>query len=227
MYEYYLNPKNERGHYISLIADRNPSRSRPPHQPLDLMRVNHQLHDEVTKALYEHRRLFLRITRDKESRTLSDEFMSRYYETLAQMAPRTREMFSNVELLISPFSSHDFMARRYQLAPPNTDHMRGVFDLLPNLSTFNITLPDLSGYRHRAAHAARDMKQVCDTLEWLLDYIPLGADILWNLRPVKWYPHPQSDEEKRMMQFIESRGSVKAIYIKPKEEPEYPRPLKE
>lgn len=205
MYDHHIPRTN----YIALLSNRAPDRNHKLQVNLDLMRVNHQLHSEVAKYLYDNRTLFMIIARDKDSFTLSDEYISRYYETLAVMAPATRQMFTKVELKIGQFPQADFSARRYQLAPSNTDHMREIIAFIPNLSTLVLTLPYLMTTRPKA-YTARTTMQVCDTIDWVLSHVPAHVEILWDMHLVQWYPTPRTEWEVRMLTIVQSRGQVKA-----------------
>jgi hypothetical protein len=210
-----------RTNYIALLSNRAPDRNRKLQVNLDLMCVSHQLHSEVAKYFYDNRTLFMIIARDKDSLTLSDEYISRYYETLAVIAPAMRQMFTKVELKIAQFPQADFSARRYQLAPLNTDHMREIVAFLPNLSTLVLTLPHLMTTRPKAY-----TMQVCDTIEWVLNHVPSHVEILWDMHLVQWYPTPRTEWEVRMLTIIESRGQVKVgssvSALKPIEKPVQP-----
>jgi hypothetical protein len=167
------------------------------------MRTNKQIHKEVTKYFYENRVLFMLVARDKDSKTLSDEYMSRYGETLAVMNPQTRRLFTKLEIMVAFFSEQTFMPRQYQQVPSGTDPMQYVLALLPSLATLVISLGP-TPLRPLPAQV-RVAMQRNQTLAWLLAYIPGHVEILWDHGTV-----PTSGDtwkESKLLQMMSERGS--------------------
>jgi hypothetical protein len=168
------------------------------------MRTNKQLHKEVTKYFYENRVLFLLVARDsKGSQLLSDEYLSRYYETLAVMNPQTRCLFTKLEVMVAHFSEQTFAPRQYQHVPSVADPMQQVIALLPNLATVVLSLGPTPLRPLRAQ--VRVAMQRNETLEWLLAYIPAHVEILWDKKTV-----PVSEDkwpESKLWDIISDRGS--------------------
>jgi hypothetical protein len=165
------------------------------------MRINRQIHKEATKFFYENRTLFMVVARDKDSQMLSNEYASRYYETLATMNPETRGLFTELEVDIAHFSEQTFTPRRYQQVPSVTDPMRHIIALLPNLKTVVIVLGVIPARPVKAI--ARVSTQRNDTLHWLLDYIPKDVQVLWEKASV---PRTETGAEA-LRTIIETRGS--------------------
>jgi hypothetical protein len=167
------------------------------------MRTNKQIHREVTKYFYENRVLFMLAARDKSSQMLSNEYMSRYYETLAVMSPQTRRLFTRVEVMVAHFSEQTFIPRRYQHVPSVADPMQHALTLLPNLATVVISLGPTPLRPLKAL--MRVALQRNQTLEWLLAYIPGHVEILWDQSTV---PAPGNNwSESTLLQMMSERGS--------------------
>jgi hypothetical protein len=167
------------------------------------MRTNKQIHREVTKYFYENRVLFMLAARDKSSQMLSNEYMSRYYETLAVMSPQTRRLFTKVEVMVAHFSEQTFTPRRYQHVPSVADPMQHALALLPNLATVVISLGPTPLRPLKAL--MRVALQRNQTLEWLLAYIPGHVEILWDQSTV---PAPGNNwSESTLLQMMSERGS--------------------
>jgi len=143
------------------------------------MRTNRQLHGEVVKYFYEKRTLFMLLAHDTGSQMLSNEYVSRYYETLAIMNPETRQLFSKMEISLGLFSEQIFTARRYQDVSSVADPMRHVLALLPNLATLVISF---AREPPRPVSAREQFTQrMTETLQWLRRYIPPDVSISWDL----------------------------------------------
>jgi hypothetical protein len=167
------------------------------------MRTNKQIHAEVTKYFYENRVLFMLVARDKDSKTLSDEYMSRYGETLAVMSPQTRRLFTKLEIMVAHFSEQTFTPRQYQQVPPGTDPLQYALALLPNLATLVISFGPTPLRPLRAQ--VRVAMQRNQTLAWLLPYIPGHVEILWDQGTV---PAPGDRwSESKLIEMMNERGS--------------------
>ena len=163
--------------HIALIYQ--PTRDhKPPRIRLDIMRTNRQIHDEVRKYFYENRTLFMLVARDKDSLMLSNEYISRYYETLAVMNPETRMLFNRLEVVAGHLASQKFQPRQYKLVPSVADPMSHVIQLLPKLTTVVIAFGPMP--RRSLKTTVSVAMQRNDTLEWLLDHIPQYMEILWE-----------------------------------------------
>jgi hypothetical protein len=171
------------------------------------MRTNKQIHREVTKYFYENRVLFMLAARDKSSQMLSNEYMSRYYETLAVMSPQTRRLFTKVEVMVAHFSEQTFTPRRYQHVPSVADPMQHALALLPNLATVVISLGPTPLRPLKAL--MRVALQRNQTLEWLLAYIPGHVEILWDQSTVSQYRSPPKDGRRRKS----SAGSLRVVLV--------------
>ncbi|CAO2652200.1 Nn.00g004830.m01.CDS01 [Neocucurbitaria sp. VM-36] len=196
----YLLPRES---HIALLQQ--PHRDhRPPRLRLDIMRANKQLHDEVAKYLYENRTLFMVAARNSQSQTLSDEYMLRYYETLASMPTQTRLRFKKLEIQIGHLVSQPSAPRRYTDVPSVSDPMRHILALLPNLDTVVISFQSLL-YTSVSTH--RIVRERAETAEWLMKYIPASVSILWDL--ARAFAFPSKSEEQPMWQTIQARGVIK------------------
>ncbi len=164
------------------------------------MRVNTQLHEETTRFLYENRALFMIAARDKNSTHLSDEFMARYYEVLANTNPETRKMFKILDVQADYLAHQEFLAKRYTDTPAVLDPIKHIFSLLPNLATVVISLGAPS-------HFGRTFQQRSDTIAWLVDHIPPSVDIAWDLTHV--WPLEGKLEDQPLWQTIQARGSLR------------------
>jgi hypothetical protein len=167
------------------------------------MRTNKQIYKEVTKYFYENRTLFMLAARDKNSQMLSNEYLSRYYETLAVMSPQTRCLFTRLEVMIAHFSEQTFTPRRYQHVPSVVDPMQHTLALLPSLATVVISLGPTPIRPLKAR--VRVAMQRNHTLQWLLAYIPEHIEILWDQHTV---PAPVDHWSEAMLwQMMSERGS--------------------
>jgi hypothetical protein len=181
---------------------------RPPRVRLDIMRTSQQMHREVAKYFYENRTLFMATGRLKNSPMLSNEYLSRYYETLAIMNPQTRRFFTRFDIKVVHQTEQTLPPRRYQLVPSVADPMQHVFDLLPNLSTVVLSLGPTP---FRPLVWLRVATQRDDTLESLLDHIPQHVEILWDKSTApalegKLGRSGKSDES-RLWRMMNDRGS--------------------
>jgi hypothetical protein len=163
--------------HIALIYQ--PTREhKPPRIRLDIMRANRQMHDEVRKYFYENRTLFMLAARDKDSLMLSNEYISRYYETLTVMNPQTRMLFNRLEVKVGYLAHQKFQPRQYRLVPSVADPMVHIIQLLPKLTTVIIAFGSMPGLPTKAVMSVAIQRN--DTLEWLLDHIPQYMEILWE-----------------------------------------------
>lgn len=195
----YLLPREP---HIALMFQ--PTREhKPPRIRLDIMRTNRQIHDEVRKYFYENRTLFVLAARDKGSLMLSNEYMSRYYETLAVMNPQTRMLFNRLEVMVGNLANQSFQPRRYQYVPPVADPIGHVIQLLPNITTVTIAIGP-TPLRPIKAVVINSMQRN-DTLEWLLHHIPQHMEILWEQTTVP-LPNDKWDEPVLWNMMLE-RGS--------------------
>ncbi|KAH7075181.1 hypothetical protein FB567DRAFT_185212 [Paraphoma chrysanthemicola] len=192
--------------HIAVLAQAQPHRDhKPPRLRLDLLRVNRQLHDEATKYFYENRTLFMVAARDKGSELLSNEFVSRYYETVAVMSASTRLLFTKLELQIGYFSNQIFTPRRYQNVPSATSPMQQMLTLLPSLTSvvisFGLAPAQLMGSNDRI------IAQRNDTLKWLLENIPQTIEVSWD--ETITLPLPGRVEDPELSAIMRSRGPLK------------------
>ncbi|KAF1919392.1 hypothetical protein BDU57DRAFT_140034 [Ampelomyces quisqualis] len=195
----YLLPREP---HIALMYQ--PTREhKPPRIRLDIMRANRQIHDEVRKYFYENRILFMLAARDKDSLMLSNEYISRYYETLAVMNPQTRMLFNRLEVMVGHLTHQVFRPRQYQLVPSVADPMRHVIQLLPKLSTVVIAMGPTPLRPIKAVVSVATQRN--DTLEWLLDHIPQHMEILWEQTTV---PTPSDKwDDSGLWNMMRERGS--------------------
>jgi hypothetical protein len=152
----------------------------PPRICLDIMRTNRQLHAEVTKHFYENRTLHLQVGRDEDDVLMRHALMLEHYETLAVMAPRTRALFTSLDISIqplSPGSAAQAPVRRYPHIVPVADPMRRSLALLPNLATVVISLANLNSRPRRQRGIVADHR--IRTLKWLLQCIPSNIQVSW------------------------------------------------
>jgi hypothetical protein len=177
---------------------------KPPRLRLDIMRTNRQIYKEVTKYFYENRTLFMTVSREKSSQMPSDQYVSRYYETLAVMNAETRRLFTKLEMCIAQSSEQIFAPRRYQKVPDVTDVMQHIFSLLPNLKFVTIVLGATPVFPLKAV--VRIAMQRNDTLDWLLQYIPPEVEIIWEQKRIPALEGPWS--EFHLWNLIKSRGSL-------------------
>jgi hypothetical protein len=176
---------------------------KPPRVRLDIMSTNKQLHSEVTKYFYENRTLFMLLARDENSQMLSDEYISRYYETLAVMNSGTRSLFTKLEVMVAHFSEQTFKPRQYQLVKSVADPMKQIFALLPNLASVVITLGHTPARPMQALlHVAQQRNE---TLQWFLKYIPPHIEILWEQDTI---PEPEVWGSPQLMDIVDDRGSI-------------------
>ncbi|OAL43854.1 hypothetical protein IQ07DRAFT_592659 [Pyrenochaeta sp. DS3sAY3a] len=164
--------------HVALLAQ--PLRDhRPPRLDLQIMRVNTQLHDEVQKFLYSNRTLFIVVARDRESLTLSNEFAARSYETLARMAPKTRELFTGLEIQIGYLAHQTFTSKHYVDIDAVPDPFPHMFSLLPNIKSLLFSFCSSPYAKIRPPRIFREYYQ---TLEWLFPYIPPSIEIRWDFK---------------------------------------------
>lgn len=176
---------------------------KPPRVRLDIMSTNKQLHGEVSKYFYEKRTLFMLLARDKNSQMLSNEYMSRYYETLAVMNFETRSLFTRLEVMVAHFSEQTFRPRQYQLVKSVVDPMQQIVELLPNLATVVIALGPTPVRPIQAL--VRVVQQRNETLEWFLKYVPPHIEILWEQDTI---PELGIKGSPELMDMIGDRGSL-------------------
>jgi hypothetical protein len=168
------------------------------------MRTNRQIYKEVTKYFYENRTLFMIVAREKDSQMLSNEYASRYYETLAIMNPETRRFFTKLEVCIAHFSEQTFASRRYLEVPSVSDPMRHIISFLPNLETVVIVLGTTPVRPLKAV--VRIAMQRNDTLDWLLEYISPEVEVIWEQKRI---PELEGQwNEFHLWNLIKSRGSL-------------------
>lgn len=176
---------------------------KPPRVRLDIMSTNKQLHDETRKYFYENRTLFMLLARDRNSQMLSNEYVSRYFETLAVMNAETRRLFTKLEVMVAHFSEQTFKPRQYQLVRPVEDPMEGIIALLPNLSSIIITLGPTPARPMQAV--LRVAQQRNETLEWFLQYVPPYIEILWERSTI---PEPEICGMSQLSDMVNGRGSL-------------------
>lgn len=176
---------------------------RPPRLRLDIMRANKQVHNEVVEYLYEKRTLFMIVARDRESPTLTNEYLSRYYETLASMPTQTRQHFTKLEIQIGYLSSQTFTAKRHTHVPSVSDPMSHILFLLPNLDTVVISFQSLL-YTSVSTH--RIVRERTQTAEWLIKYIPESVNVVWDL--ARAFAFRTKLDEQPMWRTIQARGEI-------------------
>lgn len=195
----YLIPREP---HIALIYE--PHRNhKPPPIRLDIMRVNHQLQSEVSKYMYENRTLFMIIARDKASQTLSNEYISRFYETIATMNPYTRQLFRKLEIQIGYLSGQAFIAKRYTKVPAVLEPMREIFALLPSLQTLVVSFGPLPFI---PSDTYRIVRERLETVHWLIDCVPDAIDIQWDL--TRAFTVRFKADEQPLRRIIAKRGTV-------------------
>ncbi|KAF1963738.1 hypothetical protein CC80DRAFT_487068 [Byssothecium circinans] len=120
----------------------------PKQQPvkihLDILRTNHQLHDEVTEHFYAKRTLYITFHRSNpNTSSLCREWAALYYETVATLPPRARAFFHNVIMhtphMYSPYRKPP--QRRYPEIETPENSLKEMFELLPNLSEIQFVRP--------------------------------------------------------------------------------------
>jgi hypothetical protein len=143
--------------------------------------------------------------RDKESKMLSDEFVSRYYETVAVMSAPTRLLFTKLELQVGYFSNQIFTPRRYQNVPSTAAPLQQILTLLPSLKSLVISFGVAPAQMMRSN--TRITEQRNDTLLWLLEHIPQGVDILWDTSAAS--PAQSRIDESTLSEIMHNRGPPK------------------
>ncbi|KAJ4375822.1 hypothetical protein N0V83_001099 [Neocucurbitaria cava] len=167
------------------------------------MRANKQVHNEVVEYLYEKRTLFMIVARDRESPTLTNEYLSRYYETLASMPTQTRQHFTKLEIQIGYLSSQTFTAKRHTHVPSVSDPMSHILFLLPDLDTVVISFQSLM-YTSVSTH--RIVRERTQTAEWLIKYIPESVNVVWDL--ARAFAFRTKLDEQPMWRTIQARGEI-------------------
>ncbi|KAL5118673.1 hypothetical protein ACEQ8H_003350 [Pleosporales sp. CAS-2024a] len=174
---------------------------KPPRVRLDIMRTNRQLYREVAQYFYEHRTLFMVVARDAERHMRSNEYASRYAETLAAVGAATRRLFTHLEVDIAHFSEHTFTPRRCQsmLYARPMDH---VMTLLPNLKIVTIVLGVTPARPAKAVALVTAQRN--ETLRWFLDSVPQDVEIRWEQASV-----PTTEMGRQELQtMINTRGTL-------------------
>lgn len=167
------------------------------------MSANKQLHAEVSKYFYEKRTLFMLLARDKNSQMLSNEYILRYYETLAVMNTETRALFTKLEVMVAHFSEQTFKPRQYQLVKSVTDPMQQIIQLLPNLTSVVIALGPTPARPMQAL--LRVAQQRNETLEWFLERVPLHIEVLWERDTI---PPSELFGSSQLKDMTDKRGSL-------------------
>lgn len=161
------------------------------------------MHDEVSKYFYERRTLFMAIARNKDNKPLSDKYISRYQSIMATMNPQTLLLFTSLELQIGYLPDQLDIPRQWGEVYHITEPMKHVLALLPNLTTVVISFA-----RHRpvyfASYARGLSRQTHDTVEWLIDNLPLEMNVLWDWGDALM-PTDESGESK-LARMIRDRG---------------------
>lgn len=141
------------------------------------------------------------VARDQASKTLSDEHTARYYETLATMNIRTRQLVKSLEIQVGYLSNQTFTAKRYADVPSVSDPMAHIFTMLPNLETLVISFAS-SAFTVRSMH--RIFRELNETVDWLIPYIPDSVHLIWDLEHA-CPPHGKI-EEQPMWMTMQQRG---------------------
>lgn len=176
---------------------------KPQRIRLDMMRANHQLHHEIAKHMYENRTLFLIIARDKASQTLSNEYISRFYEIIATMHPPTRHLFTTLEIQIGYLSGQAATAKRHANVPAVLDPMHHIFALLPRLHTLVVSFGPLPFI---PSDTYRIVRERLETVDWLIDCVPEAIDVRWDL--TRAFTARFKADEQPLRKLIAKRGTV-------------------
>lgn len=173
------------------------------------MRTNHQVYHEVIKYFFENRTLYMSAARDKSSVNLSDEYISRYYETVSSIGPCTRSLFRKLEIYIGFLSHQTFIPRKHQHVISMSDPIHEILDLLPNLDVIIISSTCLplvfDKPQTRALQTfARIVTQKIETVEWLLGSIRPEIEVRWAI------PGAMDDglENVKIQQLMAIRGPL-------------------
>jgi hypothetical protein len=145
------------------------------------LRVNRQLHDEVRKSYYEHRTLFMAVTRHAGNKGLGDEYVARIYQTIYEMNPDTLQHFRQLEIQIS--GSEDINAIRKRYHPCIENPISHIFAKLTGLERLDITFDPKSAPIGGSFGLVLDFignKWETETREWLVDHIPASLKVSWD-----------------------------------------------
>lgn len=175
-----------------------------PRIRLDILRVSRQVHDETVKYFYEKRTLFLVAARDKASLTLSNHYLSRFYETVAAMNPRTRQLFRKLEIQIAYLSGQSTTLKAYPSVSFVADPMRDLFRLLPQLDTLVIAFgpnPFIAGENWGV------IREKLETVYWLIECIPPAIRVQWDL--TRAFTTRFKVDERPLRRIVAKRGTVR------------------
>jgi hypothetical protein len=145
------------------------------------MRVNKQLHGEVGKYFYEHRTLFMAVTRHAGNKGLGDEYVAHICQTIAAMNPNTLQQFKQLDIQIS--GSEDIHAIRKRYNPCIVNPLSHIFAKLPKLQKLDITFDPKSAPIGGSFGLVLDFignKWETETREWLVDHIPASLQVSWD-----------------------------------------------
>ncbi|CBX95918.1 hypothetical protein LEMA_P030700.1 [Plenodomus lingam JN3] len=174
-----------------------------PRIRLDVLRTNKQIHDEVVEYFYEKRTLFLVAARDKASQTLSNNYLSRFYDMVAMMNPRTRQLFGKLEIQVSYLSGQTTTMKRYPSISFVADPMRDLFALLPKVQTLVIAFgptPFIAGENWGI------IREKLETVYWLIDCVPVSIDVRWDLS--RAFTSRFKVDEGPLRRIVAKRGTV-------------------
>lgn len=172
---------------------------------LDILRANRQLHNEVTKYLFENRTLFMNIARDKASLNLSHAYISKCVVNLERMNPCTRQLFRRCEFQIDYLSSHTLSAGRTIGETPAINPIQQIFKLLPSLQTLILSFGN-PPFASNGVATHRIVRERLETVDWLIGCIPENIDVKWNLTGA--FTTRFKTDEQPLRQLIEKRGSI-------------------
>ncbi|KAI8938635.1 hypothetical protein NX059_004506 [Plenodomus lindquistii] len=174
-----------------------------PRIRLDVLRTNKQVHDEVVGYFYEKRTLFLVAARDKASQSLSNNYLSRFYDMVATMNPKTRELFERLEIQVSYLSGQTITLKRYPSISFVADPMRDLFALLPRVQTLVIAFgptPFIAGENWGI------IREKLETVYWLIDCVPPAIDVRWDL--TRAFTNRFKVDEGPLRRIVAKRGTV-------------------
>ncbi|KAF2850254.1 hypothetical protein T440DRAFT_109633 [Plenodomus tracheiphilus IPT5] len=174
-----------------------------PRIRLDVLRTNQQVHDEVAQYFYEKRTLFLVAARDKASQTLSNNYLSRFYDMVATMNPKTRHFFKKLEIQVSYLSGQTITLKRYPSISFVADPMRDLFALLPQVQTLVIAFgptPFIAGENWGI------IREKLETVYWLIDCVPPSIDVRWDL--TRAFTSRFKVDEGPLRRIVAKRGTV-------------------
>lgn len=195
-----LLPREE---HIAIISQ--PLDHKPPKVSLDLLRVNQQLYQEVAEYFYANRTLYMLAARDKFSVMFSNEYISRYYEAIAAMGLQARQHFTKLEIQVGHLSEQVPVIRKHIHVPYSDSPMQNIMDLLPSLSFIVISVDHVSLF---LSSSSLRLEQLCDTIEWLLSFIPDKIEVQWYFEKLTAVPPRTRGAREVLTAPITRRGPI-------------------